>query len=140
LESPVTEREERSMSAPFIYLNTTGVKQGQLEGWLKYFAEFAEFIEANEPRLLHFGTYVNEEGTEQTIVQVHPDPESMAFHMGLLAEHASAAGDYLDFSTARSQVYGEPDPAVLEQIRGFAPHIPVTVGTPGGGFARFLTG
>jgi hypothetical protein len=127
------------MAAPFIYLSTTGIKEGQLEAWLRYFAGFAEFIEANEPRLLHFGTYVNEEGTEQTIVQVHPDPKSMAFHMGLLADHASRAADHLDFSTARSQVYGEPDPAVLEPIRGFVPHIPVTLGTPGGGFARFLT-
>lgn len=125
------------MGAPFIFINTTGIRDGQLEAWVKYFDEFATFIEASEPRLLHFGMYVNGAGTEQTIVQVHPDVESMRLHLGLLADHEHAAGDYLDFATARTQVFGTNDAAVLDQIRAFAPQIPIAVSTPHGGFDRF---
>jgi hypothetical protein len=128
---------EAAMGAPFIFISTIGIREGQLEGWVKYFEEFARHIEANEPRLLHFGMYVNEEGTEETIVQVHPDVDSMRTHMRLLADHAHASGDYLDFSTTRTQVYGEPDPDVLDSIRAFDPTIPLTVATPHGGFDRF---
>jgi hypothetical protein len=40
-----------------------------------------EFVQANEPRLLAFNTYASEDGTEATTIQVHPDAESMEFHM-----------------------------------------------------------
>jgi hypothetical protein len=35
--------------------------------WVKYFREFSEFIEANEPRLLHFAMYLNKGGSDETI-------------------------------------------------------------------------
>jgi hypothetical protein len=41
-----------------------------------------EVVEANEPRLIALNSYVNEDGTEATIVQVHPDPDSMLFRPG----------------------------------------------------------
>jgi hypothetical protein len=122
------------MNAPFVFVSTSAIREGLLEAWEKYFAQFAETIEEHEPRLLHFGMYVNEEGTEATIVQVHPDPASMRTHMRLLSEHEHAAGEYLDLTTTRSQVFGEADPEVLAAIRAFG--APVTVATPRGGFDR----
>jgi quinol monooxygenase YgiN len=124
------------MAEPFIFTNTTAIKEGQLEAWVKSFAEFAEDIERAEPRLLHFAMYVSEDGTEETLVQVHPDADSMLFHMGLLAEHGHATGDYLDFSRSTTRIYGNPTPELLEKIRAFSPDIDVLVSTPQGGFSR----
>jgi phytoene dehydrogenase-like protein len=50
-----------------------------------------DFIQANEPRLIAFNEYANEEGTEVAVVQVHPDADSMVFHMELIAERAANA-------------------------------------------------
>jgi hypothetical protein len=104
---------------------------------VKYFQGFAEYIEANEPRLLHFAMYVDEEGTEETIVQVHPDADSMVHHMHVLADHGHEAAEYLDFTRSTTRIYGSPPDALLEDIRAFG--TPVTVATPEGGFDRFPT-
>lgn len=122
------------MAHPFVFINTTAVKEGQLEAWTKSFEEFATYIRSHEPRLLHFATYLDDTGTEETVVQVHPDAESMLFHLGLLAEHGHASGDYLDFTRSRSQIYGAPSDELLEAIKRFG--IPVTLSTPQGGFSR----
>jgi quinol monooxygenase YgiN len=121
-------------SEPLIFLNTTAIKDGQLDAWVAYFEAFAEHIEANEPRLLHFAMYVNEDGTEETIVQVHPDADSMQHHLQVLAEHEHAAADYLDFTRSWTHVYGAPPPELVTSIRRFGN--PVTVSTPAGGFDR----
>jgi hypothetical protein len=123
-----------AVSEPFIFINTTAIKEGQLEAWVKYFQGFAEYIEANEPRLLHFAMYVSEDGTEESIVQVHPDAGSMLHHMRVLADHEHASSDYLDFTRSNSQIYGTPTEELLARIRQFG--TPVTVSTPQGGFDR----
>lgn len=122
------------MSEPFIFVNTTAIKEGQLEAWLKYFSSFAEHVEADEPRLLHFAMYVNEAGTEETIVQVHPDAASMEHHMTVLADHEHAAGDHLDFTSSTTQIYGTPTDELLANVRRFG--TPVVVASPQGGFSR----
>jgi hypothetical protein len=126
-----------TMGEPFIFINTATIHEGKLEGWVKSFAEFSEFVEENEPRLLHFATYISEEGTEATILQIHPDAESMAFHMQLVADHMTGSAEYLDFSQMRIQVYGTPNEPVLAQIRKLAGSgVPVAVASPHGGFDR----
>jgi hypothetical protein len=122
------------MPEPFIFISTAAIKEGQLEAWVKYFQGFADHIEANEPRLLHFAMYVNEGGTEETIVQVHPDAASMVHHMGVLADHGHASSEYLDFTSSRTQVYGTLPDDLLTSIRRFG--TPVTVSAPQGGFDR----
>lgn len=125
------------MVDPFIFVSTAAIKEGQLKAYKQRFAETAELVEANESRLLHFATYVNDEGTEETTVQVHSDAESMASHMRLVAKHIQAAREVLDFTTLHIEVYGTPTDAVLEQIRELAGSgVPVAIKTPAAGFNR----
>jgi uncharacterized protein (DUF2126 family) len=76
-----------------------------------------EFIEAREPRLIAFNEYVNEAGDEVTVVQVHPDADSMEAHMAIVRERAHEAyAETLD-ATVRIQVFGRPTDAILEALR-----------------------
>ena len=104
------------MAAPLIFIFTATIKEGQLEGFKKYAQEHAEFVEENEPRLIHFEQYINEDGTEVTGIQVHPDMDSMAFHMQLVREHIGQAFEFLDV-TKSYQVYGEPSDDFVEQLK-----------------------
>jgi quinol monooxygenase YgiN len=122
------------MTEPLIFTNTTAIKEGQLDAWVKYFRQFAEYVESEEPRLLHFTMYVDERGTEETIVQVHPDAESMRTHLAVMADHGHAAAEYLDFEHSTSRLYGAPDDDLVALIRSYG--IPVTIARPGGGFDR----
>ena len=75
-----------------------------------------DFVEANEPRLIAFNEYVNDDGTEVAVVQIHPDADSMAFHMEVIAERAAAAYAETVAATTSIQVFGTPSNAILEML------------------------
>jgi hypothetical protein len=114
------------MPAPFIYVSTYEVAEGRLDDARRSLSEHAEFVEANEPRLISFNFYLDAGSSTVTIVQVHPDSASMDFHMQLIAEHiTSALGDYLG-APISTVVCGQGHETV-ETIRSFSPDGPVAV-------------
>jgi len=126
------------MSQPFIFIGTHKLKEGTLEAFKPYCQEFCEFVEANEPRLIAFNFYVNEDDNEVTIVQVHPDGDSMDFHMGVIGEHIERfQSEFMD-ETISIQVYGTPSGPTLGMISELtAASVPLTVKTDGlSGFTR----
>ena len=79
------------MPGPFIFIATNKLKQGKLEDEKRRVPELSDFIEANEPRLIAFNEYADENGSEVAVVQVHPDAESMEFRMDVVRERAAQA-------------------------------------------------
>jgi hypothetical protein len=116
------------MSEPFIFIATNQLRDGKLESERDRAGELSSFIEASEPQLLAFNEYVNEEGTEVAVVQVHPDAASMELHMDVVAERAASAYAETLKATTSIQVYGEPSEAVLAMLRRQAgAGVPMTV-------------
>ena len=109
------------MAAPFIFIGTHKVKPGKLEEFQSWFADFCNtIVEPDEPRLLSFQAYADPDANEVTIVQVHPDAESMVHHMSLITEHvARAYADFLE-RESRWQIYGTPRAGVLEMVQQLA--------------------
>ena len=126
------------MSEPFIFIGTHTLKEGKLQDFKKSCGELVEVVEANEPRLIAFNLYVNEDGTEVTVVQVHPDADSMLFHMQVARDHISEAYQSTLEKTKGIEVYGKPSDAVLELIRQLAGSgVPLSVKAHHlGGFTR----
>ena len=50
------------MSGPFIFIATNRLKEGKLEDERERVPGLVEFIQENEPRLLAFNEYANQEG------------------------------------------------------------------------------
>jgi quinol monooxygenase YgiN len=132
------------MSQPFIAIATLRIKEGKLEDFTRSYREVVETVKEHEPRMIAFHGFVNEDGTEMTIIQVHPDTASMDVHMQVLrdklGEHvARALGPEL-IEPTRVEYYGTPSETALEmdrQIPGLTVGIkPVHVG----GFTRTTTG
>jgi hypothetical protein len=105
------------MTGQFIFIATNQLKQGKLDSEQKRVPDLVDFIRANEPRLIAFNEYANEEGTEVAVVQVHPDAESMVFHMELIAERAASAYAETIEATTNIQVFGTPSGAVTDMLR-----------------------
>jgi quinol monooxygenase YgiN len=126
------------MAAPFIFIGTHKVKPGKLGEFEAWFADYCNTtVEPNEPRLLSFNAYVNPDANEVTVVQVHPDAESMVHHMSVITEHVGRA--YADFLErgSRWQVYGTPRAGVLELVQQMAGSAePLTSQEPFAGFTR----
>jgi len=97
-----------------------------------------DLVDAEEPRVLHFASYINEEGTEQTVIQVHPDSESMRYHMQVARRQIEErAPRNLDISRMRIDVYGTPTEPVLALMRELAgTGVSIRIKTLAAGFNR----
>jgi quinol monooxygenase YgiN len=106
------------MATPFIFIGTHKVKAGKLEEFQAWFAAYVDStIEPNEPRLLAFNAYSDPAANEVTVIQVHPDAESMVHHMSVITDHvAHAYSEFLE-RESRYQIYGTPGAGVLEVIQ-----------------------
>jgi hypothetical protein len=116
------------VSGPFIFIATNRLKPGKLANERKRVPDLVNFIEANEPRLIAFNEYANKDGTEVAVVQIHPDADSMRFHLGVIADRAAAAYAETVEATTSIQVFGIPSNAVLEMLEQQAGSgVPVSV-------------
>jgi hypothetical protein len=105
------------MAGPFIFIATNRLKAGKLEAEGRRVPGLVDFIQANEPRLIAFNEYANDEGTEVAVVQVHPDADSFQFHMGVVQERASRAYEETLEATTSIEVFGAPTEAIYEMLR-----------------------
>lgn len=69
------------MSQPLVYIDTSEVHDGALDELKKAIEELVAFIEANEPQILAYHVYLNESGSQMTVMHVHADPASFDHHM-----------------------------------------------------------
>ena len=104
------------MPGPFIFIATNRLRPRALEAEKRRVPQLSEFIEANEPRLIAFNEYANNDGTEVAVVQIHPDAESMEFHMGVVRERAERAYAETLEATTSIQVFGMPSAGVLDML------------------------
>ena len=114
------------MSQPFVYVGTWTIKPGKLEEAKKWLAEHADFIETNEPRMIAFHVYLDDEGSKASVVQVHPDSASMEFHMQLISEHLGGAFEVID-TILSEQYYGPMSDPLSETLSKWeTPEVTVT--------------
>lgn len=125
------------MSEPFIFVNTYAVKEGKVEGYKERCQPVVDLVTESEPRMIYFGIYFSDDGTEATTIQIHPDADSMMFHMQLAADHIRESAEYLDFTKMSVQILGTPNQAVMEQMRQLAGSgVPITVKSEGKNVSR----
>ena len=115
---------ENSLSTPFISISTLRVKEGKLETYKRYMRELLKTFETKEPQLIAFHVFLNEDGTEMTSIQIHPDAASMDFHLHVLGQVLPRLkeqfGDVFEFiELKRIEYYGTPSASALESVRRF---------------------
>jgi len=103
------------MSGPFIFIGTHRIKEGKLAQFKRDAQKLVDFARDHEPRLIAFNFYLNEDETEASVVQVHPDVASMMFHMQAMRETIKVAVDEV-LITKDIQIYGPPNDAVSGMI------------------------
>ena len=130
------------MAEPIIFVTTLTLKEGKLEDYKHHSEQMGKFVEENEPRIIHFEQYINEDGTELTSVQIHPDEDSMTFHMQVAAERMAQAFEFIEAIKSR-HIYGTPSDAFVEQMKardsaltGSRQGFPVIVKSKFAGFNR----
>ena len=101
------------MSDAIVYVDISEVREGALDELKAGLKDLADFIEANEPRLISYNVYFSADGTRMTVVNVHPDSASLEYHMevaGLLFRR------FVGLVTLSSiHIYGEPSEKAWKQ-------------------------
>ncbi|HSJ19028.1 MAG TPA: hypothetical protein VK964_00480 [Nocardioidaceae bacterium] len=107
------------MSEPFIFIASYRVKPDFLDVAPLRLREVTALVEEQEPQLQSFHFYLDEDRGRAICVQVHPDAESMATHMAVIAHHLATAWDWLEPDSSVQQVLGNPPQALTDYAREF---------------------
>lgn len=126
------------MSEPILYIDTSEIRAGKLAELKAAMNELVGFIEANEPRLIAYNVYLDEDGSRMTVVHVHHDSASLEFHMKVAGPAFPKFAQFIRLLTI--DVYGKLSDDLLEQMRKKARMLgngSVRVHELHAGFARF---
>lgn len=126
------------MSVPIVSIDVSEVRQGKLEQLKTLMKELVEFVEANEPRPIAYQMFLDQAGTMMTVIQVHPDSESMELHMDVAASLFPRFWDLL--TLLRIDICGEPSDELVRRMgqKGrMLGDAPVLVHRLHAGFTRF---
>ncbi len=125
------------MSEPIVFISNQRIKPGKLEGYKRNYQEVAEFAEAHKPGTVAHLAYLNEAGTEATVVHVFPDAQAMEAHMRGIGQVAQKSAEFME--VVSWQIYGRPNNAILEGMLKLAsPTVTLSIKPlPVGGYIRF---
>ena len=128
------------MSEPIVFISNQRIKEGKLDEYKQLYRQVAEMTEENKLGTVGHLAYVNDDGSEMSIVHIFPDAESMELHMHGVDELAAKAFEYMEIVSF--EVYGRPSDSVLErmqQIAGSGIRLYLKSG-PIGGYIRLQAG
>lgn len=106
------------MSEPIVFISNQRIKEGKLGGYKQAYRQVAELTEATKPGTVAHLAYLNEDGTEMSIVHIFPDAESMDLHMQGVDELAKRAFEFMEIVSF--EIYGRPSDTVLEMMKQIA--------------------
>lgn len=103
------------MSKPIVFISTHKIREGKLDGFKERNRQVAQYMEANKLGTVAFLAYLNEDGSEVSIVHLFPDAEAMEQHMEGVGDRAKRAAEFLEFQLL--EVYGRPSDKVLQMMK-----------------------
>jgi quinol monooxygenase YgiN len=96
-----------------VYVDTSDVREGALEELKPAMKELVDFVEANEPRIIAYNVYLSDDGTRMTVLNVHPDSESLEYHLKVVGPVVRQFTELVSLTSIH--IYGEPSERVLQQ-------------------------
>lgn len=103
------------MSEPIVFISTHRIKEGRLEEFKEFSRKMMPLIEEGKPNTVFFQPYLNEEGTELTIVHVFPDADAMNLHFEGADERSESAYEFIQ--PVRFEIYGPASDNVMATMR-----------------------
>jgi hypothetical protein len=111
-----------AVTEPFVFVSTYQANPETLDEYKNFLQRTVDLVEENEPEMIYFNFFLNEETNEVTTLQVHRSVENMAVHMGVIAPLLAESRDkeYFDNSTLKVRILGTPTAAIREQMEQMA--------------------
>jgi hypothetical protein len=103
------------MTQPIVYVDTSEVRVGQLNNLKSAMADLVHFVEMNEPRLLAYSVYFNDDGSRMSVLHVNPDSAALKMHMRVAGPKFPPIAEFIRMLAI--DLYGRPDAALVEQLQ-----------------------
>ena len=103
------------MTEPVVYIDASEIREGMFEELQVAMKELVAFVEANEPKLISYGFFLDEQRSRMTVVAVHPDSDSLEFHMDIGGPEFRRFTELIRLQ--KIEVYGSITNAALERLR-----------------------
>ncbi len=103
------------MVQPIVYIDTSKIREGKLEELEVAMDHLATFVGENVPQLISYAFFLNENRTQMTVVAVHPNSASLAYHLDVGADEFKKFSHLINLLGI--EVYGRISDAVLERLR-----------------------
>jgi hypothetical protein len=115
------------MTEPIVFISHSSVVDGNVEGFRAFIRDGARGLETDKPGTVAFLAYVNEEASEASIVHVFPNADAMNAHLEGVETRSAEADAFI--RTSAYEIYGSPDPKVVQMMTAFAEGsgVPLTV-------------
>lgn len=126
------------MADPIIYIDHSEVREGKLRELREAIKDLVALVRANEPGILSYSVYFTEDSTRMTIIHLHEDPASLAFHMKVAGPAFPKFAGFIRMLSI--DIYGDPGEDLVGQLRKKAQMLGsgiVRVHRLHAGFARF---
>ena len=92
------------MPPPIVYVDTSAIRDGKHRELEVAMKRLAVFVEQNMPRVISYGFFLDKDRAQMTVVAVHPDSESVEFHMD------TGADEFRDFADLIEDARSSPRP------------------------------
>ena len=92
------------MAVPIVYLDRSTINEGESEEVRRLIPELVEFIEQREPQLISYEFFVDDAAGQMTVVSVHPDSDSLRFHLDIGRSAFARFASLIDLETI--EVFG----------------------------------
>lgn len=106
------------MAGPIVYVDRSEIHEGRADEVRAAVRGLAEFVEANEPEIVSYAAYVDDDGRAMTVIHVHRDPASLTFHLQVAGPKFAPFAPLLRLRSI--EVFGEAGPTLLEQLQAKA--------------------
>ena len=103
------------MSEPVVFVGHFAVKDDKLNELKLQVREVLQMLEAEEARTAAQLVYLDDTGTNLSIVHVFADADAMDIHVQGADERSKAAYEFMD--PAGWEIHGTPSDAVLQMMR-----------------------
>ncbi|HET6768995.1 MAG TPA: hypothetical protein VFH08_16400 [Chitinophagaceae bacterium] len=97
------------------YVDISIIQKGKLDELKNAVQDLVEFVNLNESRPIAYNIYFNEDKTQMTLMQIHPDSASLELHLKIAGPAFQKFKHLIQLSTI--QIYGNPTDDLLNQLR-----------------------
>lgn len=103
------------MSESIVYVDRSRVHDGRLDELRTAMAELVAFVDDNEPEILAYNVYFDEDGEQMTVIHVHADPSTLEYHMEVAGPKFPPIGEFITLESI--DVYGHPGEDIVRRLR-----------------------